>query len=423
MRNSAKRRLTEQTVERIVAPAQGRRLEIGDELCPGLVLRVSEHGARSFSVIYRVPGEGGATPTGRALAGKQHRVTLGRWPAINLIEARDRARTILQQAGAGTDARVVKAAAIRERQENSFSAVFQRHIEQDAARTISSWRNVDRVVRLHVVPSIGDMPLADVRRSEVHRILDELVAKDRVGTAREVRKHLSRFFNWAVDRELIQTNPIYGLRRNDLLPDGEAGRALADHELIAIWQAADELRYPFGWLFQMLILTGQRRAEWAEAKRSELDAGFGSLELSRERFKGRRSHIVPLAAQASTLMQRLPVWASADYYLFSSQAGRVPVSGFSQAKKRLDELAETKLRELVGDPSTLLAPYRVHDFRVTCETRLAQLGFGRDVRDAVLGHAKPGLQKTYNKYDYLDEKRAALAAYAAHVMEIVDRHR
>ncbi|MFC3440130.1 hypothetical protein ACFOKF_02780 [Sphingobium rhizovicinum] len=48
----------------------------------------------------------------------------------------------------------------------------------------------------------------------------------------------------------------------------------------------------------------------------------------------------------------------------------------------------------------MLTSYRVHDFRVTCETRLADLGFNQDVRGAVLGHAKPGLQKTYNKHEY-----------------------
>jgi hypothetical protein len=71
------------------------------------------------------------------------------------------------------------------------------------------------------------------------------------------------------------------------------------------------------------------------------------------------------------------------------------------------------------DPASTLVPYRVHDFRVTCETRLATLGFNQDVRDAVLGHAKPGLQKTYNKYDYLKEKGEALAAYEAHLMELI----
>lgn len=67
----------------------------------------------------------------------------------------------------------------------------------------------------------------------------------------------------------------------------------------------------------------------------------------------------------------------------------------------------------------MLTSYRVHDFRVTCETRLADLGFNQDVRGAVLGHAKPGLQKTYNKHEYLEEKREAMATYGAHILGIV----
>jgi hypothetical protein len=67
-----KKRFTEQGVERLnydpkVAPPNGR-LEIADELCPGLILRVTPKGAKSFSVIYKVPGEGGVTPNGRLLA-------------------------------------------------------------------------------------------------------------------------------------------------------------------------------------------------------------------------------------------------------------------------------------------------------------------------------------------------------------------
>ena len=72
-----------------------------------------------------------------------------------------------------------------------------------------------------------------------------------------------------------------------------------------------------------------------------------------------------------------------------------------------------------NDHMSQLVYFRTHDFRVTCETRLANLGFNQEVRDAVLGHAKPGLQKTYNKYGYFEEKRAALSAYATHIMQIV----
>jgi hypothetical protein len=120
---------------------------------------------------------------------------------------------------------------------------------------------------------------------------------------------------------------------------------------------------------------------------------------------------------ALSIFERLPVWPGNDYFLFSTRDGRVPISGFSKGKSRLDD--EVRRIMAVCDAGSTLMPYRIHDFRVTCETRLATLGFNQDVRDAVLGHAKPGLQKTYNKYDYLKEKEQAVQSYAAHLMEII----
>ncbi len=416
---TGKKRLTDKMLERMQPPKQGR-LEMADELCPGLVLRVTQAGAKSFSVIYRVAGEGGISETGWPLAGPQRRITLGRWPAVALADARERARGILTKAEGGSDPRVERAEAVRDRRANTFAAVADRHIEQDAKRTIDSWNKVECCLRLHVVPVLGDRPIVDIKRADVHALLDDLVADGRIGTAREVRKQLSRVFNWAADREIIDSNPIAGMKRADLARNSEAGRSLSDVEMRAIWKAADELRYPFGTLYQALMLTGQRRTEWADSRRSEIDLNNQWLALSRERFKGRREHIIPMSGPVLELFDRLPVWAAAgDYFLYSSHGGRVPVAGFSQGKKRLDETAERILREETGDKSAVLKKYRIHDFRVTCETRLAHLGFNREVRDAVLGHAKPGLQRTYNKHDYMAEKREALEAYGHHVMETV----
>jgi len=53
---STKRRFTDQMLEKIAAP-NGGRLEIADELCPGLVLRVTPAGVKTFGALYRVPGE------------------------------------------------------------------------------------------------------------------------------------------------------------------------------------------------------------------------------------------------------------------------------------------------------------------------------------------------------------------------------
>ncbi len=409
------RRFTDQMVERLRSPVSGR-IELGDEICPGLLLRVSERGVKSFSVIYKVVGEGGVSRTGRLLKGKQHRITLGQWPALRLPEARERAREVVMAAYDGRDMRDERQANNLLRASNTLDSVAERFVRLHSKPNIKNWRKVERVLQLHVLPHWGDRSIKDIKRSDVHNLIDGLVAEDKVGTAKEVRKHLSSLFNWAVDREIVMDNPIYRMTRADLKNTHEAGRALEDDELRAVWQAASELGYPFGPMYQMLILTGQRRNEWAAAHRSEINADDRLLEISRARYKGGRDHVVPFADRTWSIVETLPVWPREDYHLFSTTDGNKPVSGFSRAKRRLDKNAEKILRKNTGAEAVELKRYRVHDFRVTCETRLANLGFSQEIRDAVLGHAKPGLQRTYNKHDYLEEKREALAAYAEHVL-------
>lgn len=421
MKSLNRKRFTQQGVERLrydktAAPPSGR-IEIEDEACPGLLLRVTPRNVKSFSVIYRVLGEGGTSPKGRLLAGKQHRITLGATPPLELAAARRQARDIVQAATEGRDLRTERREKNLVRSVNTFEAVFRRFMEIEIVPNVEAWRNVDGVLRRHVMPQWANTPVQDIRRSHIHELIDSLIKQGKQGSAREVRKHLSRFFNWIVDREIILDNPIHGLKRGDLQATTEAGRTLSDNEIRHIWRASLSLGYPFGPLYQLLLLTGQRRTEWAAAARSELNLEKSWLEVPKARYKGDRDHVVPLAPEALTIIDKLPVWPGNDYFLLSTMDGKVPISGFSKGKLRLDELVRRAMTS--EDASTTLPPYRIHDFRVTCETRLATLGFNQDVRDAVLGHAKPGLQKTYNKYGYYEEKKGALTAYARHLMEVV----
>ena len=154
--NIRRKRLTDQGVERLKydpksAPKNGR-IELADELCPGLILRLTPNGAKSFSVIYKIRGEGGVTPAGRLLTGRQHRITLGATPPLDLKLARVRAKEVLLAANEGRDLRQERAAAHAQRHQNTFERAFQRFIEQEIKPSISSWRNVERVLRLHVLP-------------------------------------------------------------------------------------------------------------------------------------------------------------------------------------------------------------------------------------------------------------------------------
>ena len=421
MKSLNRKRFTQQGIERLrydkaAAPPSGR-IEIEDEACPGLLLRVTQRNMKSFSVIYRVLGEGGTSPKGRLLAGKQHRITLGATPPMELTTARRQACEIIQAATEGRDLRTERREKNLVRSVNTFETVFRRFLEIEIIPNVEAWKNVDGVLRRHVLPLWAKTPVQDIRRSNIHELIDELVKQGKHGSAREVRKHLSRFFNWVVDREIIVDNPIHGLKRGDLQNSEEAGRALSDHEIRNIWQASASLGYPFGPLYQLLLLTGQRRTEWASASRSEINLDKSWLEIPKARYKGDRDHIVPLTELARSIVEQLPAWSGNDYFLFSSRNGKVPVSGFSKAKARLDqEISRLMQAEASNGP---LLPYRIHDFRVTCETRLATLGFNQDIRDAIIGHAKSGLQKTYNKYNYLREKCEAVSIYEAHIVSLV----
>jgi Arm DNA-binding domain len=97
-----KKALTAESVRRLNAPSSGR-LEIGDLAVPGLVLRVTERGVKSWAVLYRVLGEGGVTASGLLRKGRQKRLTLGRYPIIDLAVAREKARAAIRLATEGRD--------------------------------------------------------------------------------------------------------------------------------------------------------------------------------------------------------------------------------------------------------------------------------------------------------------------------------
>jgi Arm DNA-binding domain len=179
MKSLNRKRFTQQGVERLrydeaAAPPSGR-IEIEDEVCPGLLLRITPRNVKSFSVIYRVLGEGGTSPKGRLLAGKQHRITLGATPPLELTAARRQARDIMQAATEGRDLRTERREKNLIRSVNTFEAVFRRFMDIEIIPNVGAWRNVDGVLRRHVMPRWATTPVHDIRRSHIHELIDELV--------------------------------------------------------------------------------------------------------------------------------------------------------------------------------------------------------------------------------------------------------
>ncbi len=407
-----KTRLQDQRIKSAKAPADGR-LELKDSNVDGLMIRVTRNGAKSFCLVFKVPGEhpDGPSKTGKARKGKAHRMTLGTYPMLSLADAREQARKLLEQVDAGIDPRPMRLTEVRDAYNNTVASVAKRFIAQECKGHIKSWRRVERTLEMYVTPTLGDKPIEGIKRADINALIDVLVDEDRAGgpmpgAAREVRKHVHHLFDFAVDRGIIDSNPAHKMKRKILKSNGEAHRPLKDDELKAIWHAAVKVGYPFGDCVRLLMLTGARRSEWAKAPRAEIDFGSRTHNIPAHRYKTGIPHTVPLTDPAWEIIEAMPIWNGGEF-LLSTTGGMKAINSAAAAKKKIDKLTGP------------LAKWSFHDFRVTAETRMAKIGINPAHFEACLGHVKKGMLKVYNRHDYMAEKRAALSLYAEHLMEIV----
>ena len=71
-----------------------------------------------------------------------------------------------------------------------------------------------------------------------------------------------------------------------------------------------------------------------------------------------------------------------------------------------------------------IPPWRPHDLRRTAATTMARLGIPQEVTEKVLNHSGGkigGIAAVYNRYDYLDARKAALDALGRFIEQLIGR--
>jgi integrase len=329
-------------------------------------------------------------------------MTLGAYPHVPLAKARELARDALELADRGEDPSAKRQEERQGRALRTVEAVSERFIDIYAKPNTKEWRAAERLLENNVVPEWRGRLIDSISRAEAHELLDEVTRNRGAAAAREVRKHLTKMFNWAVDRGLLPVSPVAGMRRPEL---GYVARerVLSLEELRRVWDAAGEMGYPFGPMYRLLILTGQRRSEVAELERGWVDLKRRTVEIPASRYKTKRPHVYPLSRPAVAILKALPKWKGDC--LFTTKDGKVAVSGFSKAKAKMDSLIAE-----AGEKKELpaLADWTVHDIRRSVATHMARMGILQEHIERVLGHIVQGVAGTYNQHSYLEEKRAAL---------------
>jgi integrase len=395
------KRLTDQFVERVPAPAHGR-VEYFDAAFPSLSLRVSEHGHKSWSLFYRVDGNP-----------KLRRYKLGIYPQVKPAKARLLAIEALDQVRSGIDPGALRKQA---RQDvvpdiGSIDALVRDYLRQhiEANCSAGTYRNAKRMLEVDVLKSWRGRSLTSISKRDVIALVDRIAERAPVH-ANRVLARINAMFAWAVDKDRIPDSPSAGVKP----PSKEKSRDrwLNDQEIVWFWQACEQIGYPFGPLFQTLLLTSQRLMETASMEFSELDFEAGLWVIPRHKAKSDRTHEVQLAEPVVALLRAQPRLGP---YVFTGKTGR-HVTGFTYGKTLLD----SAMTAVAGNAK--VQKFILHDARRTAASGMARLGIAPQVVDRILNHSAGtirGVAAVYNRYEFQDERRAALAAWASYVVGLL----
>jgi integrase len=311
--------------------------------------------------------------------------------------------------------------------------------------------DVEREIRKEF-KSWWDRPIADITDEDIIRII-RTKAKTAPASARNILGHAKRVFQWAIDQRAygLRVSPASDIKPTSIVGDKVArDRLLNDDEVFAFWRAAKRTPYPAGPVYQLLALTGLRLGEVSDASWSEFhpdvvrairQRGADPVDWTKlnteklvwvipaNRMKGRngkaRAHAVPLTVDMLQILESLPIFVSGGDFLFSRNAGRRPAVMSTEIKDNLDARMLRALRAMArqrgDDPAAVqLEPWVQHDLRRVVRSGLSRLKIAEEVREAVLAHARGGIKKHYDLYNYLDEKSDALVQWGARLRGIVE---
>jgi integrase len=386
------------------------RQQLADPATTGLFLIVQPSGVKSWAWRGRI-------------GGKPRKLTLGRYPAHSLADAREWACGITRKQAGGIDP-----LAERERQAKASAAAahlatftvdvaFNAYMEAEGASRKSA-REKRRLYDACFKPAIGSMSLHAVDRSAVEAVI---AAKGLTHptSANRLVSLVKRFFRWCVTKGHHLTRLTVDPTANITKPADEVkrDRVLSDYEVKLFLMALRDEGQAFAVPMKLLLLTGARRSEVFEASWTEFDIATGDWLLPSTRSKNKLPHLLPLSEAATALIASIPNRERSLLLFASQRTATKAVSGISKMVARIRE----RMEKLAAQDGRQIDHWQIHDLRRTVATGMAALMIHPHEIEAVLNHvsgARAGVAGIYNRHAYHAEKKRALKLWAEKIRDL-----
>jgi integrase len=387
-------KLTALEVER--AHRSGKRLLLNDG--DGLYLRKQTGNNASWVLRYRH-------------SGRQRWLTLGNFPDMSLAMARVEARQARVLLDKQQDPmRLRRAAKAEERQRGSFTELcedwFRSEIEGRGVKHPGVPR---RYLDKYLVPKLGRMAAVDVTPSDIARVIDAVKVRA-PAAANDLLRFVRRIFAFGVRRRIVPNNPAadFSPRLDGGGTERPRNRALSTDELAQLFEKIRETE-TFGGdnllAMKLLLALCVRKGELFGARWEELDLdghskGGPVWYLPASRTKTGEPLNIPLVPTVVEWLKVLRVVGAGSEYVFPKRR--------RDHRDRVPHVGPDTLNVAMYRVKHRLPHFTLHDLRRTARTHLAALGISSEVAERCLGHKLRGIEGTYNRHDYFDERRVAL---------------
>ena len=305
-------KLTDKKLAALKPARPGTRRDYLDALMPGLLVRVTDKGSKTFMLRARYPGS--PNPSRRAL---------GKVGALSVTAARDKARKWHELLDQGTDpawhAEQDRLALLRS-QDNTFLSVAEAYFAHIQSEGFKKAKVHEREIRNEFVSRWAARPIHDITQHDLAAVINSIKQRGSPGQARELFGRAKSLWRWAIGCGAygLTASPADRLGSKALVGSKKSRtRVLSDDELRCLWQALDAEQYPWQPLYKLLVMSGQRLSDVTNASWPEFDLRQKLWTIPAARYKTGAAQVVPLTKEMLALLDTLPRFDSGEF-LFSA---------------------------------------------------------------------------------------------------------
>ncbi len=346
------------------------------------------------------------------IAGRREKLTLGKYPALTLKNARakrdEAAQAAAMDKSPAQQKQLAKSAAADTTTVAEFGERFFRQIVAKDRQDVTIPR---RYFDKAIVPAIGTKPVRDVTTEDVRAIIWKKKDEGFDAAAGNIRGVLKRLFDYALTAGLLSVNPVLALPMRHVHKAKSRERALAPDEIRVFLKAAFEsnMRRQFKIGLHLILLTMVRKSELLLARWDHVDLELAEWHIPAEHSKTGRPHIVFLSKQAIALFKELQALAGGSDLVMPGRG--------SLTKPFAHNAINSALKVALAGQA--IPAFTVHDLRRTASTLLHENGWASDVVEKALNHTIGGVRGVYNRAEYAPQRQEMLQFWADYIEQLM----